>query len=222
MFLQIQRCARHILRGGLQLNVGCADVMELLGHDIMGEFGFVAFAAQVREVKMAQFGRHNLRGGFGGGFIGKMAVTAKDALLETPGPADAILQHFHIVIGFEHQHIRGAGAFDDKLGDVAEVGDEPDVAGGGVNQKSDRVLGVMWDGERVNQQIGNFKARAGLKQVAVELGLKLKFKRILGSAIAINRDVQFLRDAGEAVNVITVLVGDEDGGEILRCAADAG
>jgi hypothetical protein len=36
----------------LQLDVRGADVMELLGHDVLREFGLVAFAAQVREVKL--------------------------------------------------------------------------------------------------------------------------------------------------------------------------
>ena len=132
------------------------------------------------------------------------------------------LQHLHVVIGFQHQHIRGADAFEHQFGHVAKVGDEPDVAGGGVNQKSDRVLRVVRDGERVHEQVGDFKARAGFKQVAVEFGLQLKFKRLLGGAVAINRDVQFLRDAGQAVNVVAVFVGDENGGEIFRRAPDAG
>ena len=61
-----------------------ADVMELLGHDVLREFGLVAFAAQVGEVKIFQFRRHDLRGGFGGGHVGEMAVPAEDALLERP------------------------------------------------------------------------------------------------------------------------------------------
>ncbi len=105
---------------------------------------------------------------------------------------------------------------------MADVGDEPDVAGGSVNQKSDRVLRVVRDGERVHQQIGDFEARAGFEQVAIEFGLQLKFKRLLGGAVAINRDVQLLRNAGQAVNVVAVFVGDEDGGQIFRRATDAG
>jgi len=56
--------------------VRCADVMELLGHDVFREFGPVAFAAQVGEVKVAQSGGHDLRGGFGGGDVREMAVAS--------------------------------------------------------------------------------------------------------------------------------------------------
>ena len=56
LLLKFQSSTRHVLRGGLQLNVGRTDLMKLFGHDVMRKFGFVAFAAQVGEVKMAQPG----------------------------------------------------------------------------------------------------------------------------------------------------------------------
>lgn len=199
-----------------------ANVMELLGHDVMRQFGFVAFAAQVGQVKMTEVGGHHLRGGFGGGFVGEMAVAAKDALLERPGTAGRILQHLHVMIGFQHQNVCGPRAFNDQFGYMSQVGNEPDIAAGGVNQKTDGVLGIVRNGKGVHLQVGDFEARAGFKQVAVEFGLQLKFKPLLGGAIAINRNVQFLRDAGEAINMVTVLVGDENGGKVFRGASDAG
>ena len=107
--------------------MGGADLVEALVHDVMRQFGLVAFAAQMGEVKMAQFGGHDLRGGFGGGIIREMAVTAKNALLETPRAARTILQHLHIVIGFEHQDVRWTDAFEHQFRHVTEVGDEGDV-----------------------------------------------------------------------------------------------
>ena len=112
--------------------MGGADFLEAFGHDAVGEFRFVAFAAQVGEIKMTQFGGHDLRGSFGGGLIREMAVTAEDALLQAPRTADTILQHFHVMIGFEDENVRGARALDDQFRHVAEVGDETDVARGGV------------------------------------------------------------------------------------------
>jgi hypothetical protein len=43
-----------MLRGDVKLDVRRADLKKLLGHDVLREFGFVAFAAQVREIKMFQ------------------------------------------------------------------------------------------------------------------------------------------------------------------------
>ena len=193
-----------------------ADVVKLLRHDVVREFGAIALAAQVGEVKMAQVGGHDLGDGFGGGFVREMAVAAKNTLLETPRAARAILQHLHVVIGFEHKDVRGARAFDDQLRHVAKVGDEPDVAGGGAQQKTDGVLGVMRDGEGVHQHVGDFKARAGVEQLAVEAGFEDAFKFIFCGAIAINGNVQLLGDTGESLNMVRMFVGDEDGGEILR------
>lgn len=67
--LNFQRRARRVLRGKLQLHVRRADVVKLLGHDVLGDFGLITFAAQVREVKVFQFCGHDLRGGFGGGDV---------------------------------------------------------------------------------------------------------------------------------------------------------
>ncbi len=103
--LQLQRLARHILRGNVEFNVFRADMMKLLGHDVMGEFGLVAFAAQVGKVKMFQVSGHDLGGGFGGVHVREMPVAAQDALFEAPWTARAILQHFHVVIGFQNKDV---------------------------------------------------------------------------------------------------------------------
>ena len=193
------------------MNVRRADVMELFGHDVMREFGPVAFAAQMGEVKMPQFGGHDLRDGLGGGFVREMAMASKDALLEAPGTARAVLKHLHIVIGFEHE---------DEPGHVAEIGYESEVAGRGAEQKTDRVLGVVGNGEGVHLHVGDFEARAGVEEPAVEMVFEDPLKFFLGGAVAIDGDVEFLRDAGQSLDMVGVFVGDEDGGEIFRHPAD--
>lgn len=57
------------------------ELVELLGHEVFGEFGFIAFAAQVREVKLSQVGGDDLRDGLGGGDVGDVPVTTENALL---------------------------------------------------------------------------------------------------------------------------------------------
>jgi hypothetical protein len=218
--LQFQSRARHILRGELELNVRGADMVELFGHDVMGEFGAITLAAQVGEVQVAQVGGHNLRDGFGGGFVREMAVPAKNALLERPRTVWAILKHLHVVVGFEHEDVRGACAFDDQLRHVAKISDEPEVAGSSVKQKTDGILGVMRDGEGVHEHIGNFEAGPGVKEPAIETGFEDAFKFIFRGAVAVNGDVEFLRDARESLNMVAVLMGNEDGGEIFRHAAN--
>ena len=218
----------------------CADVMELLGHDVLREFGLVAFAAQVREVKLLQPGGHDLRDGLGGGGVGDMPVPAEDALLERPRAARTILQHLHVVVGFEDEHVRGADAFEHELGDVAEVGGKSDVAGGGAEDVADGVLRVVRNGKSLDENVGDFKTCAGGKKLPVdfsfegaggfkgEIGFLAPFVfecpdgPVLRAAVAINRNLKFVGDAEQPGNVVAVFVRDQNGGEIFRRATDAG
>jgi hypothetical protein len=219
-----------------------ADVMELLGHDVLREFRLVTFAAQVGEVKVAQFGGHDLRGGFGGGDVREMAVAAEDALLEAPRAARAILQHLHVVIGFEHEDVCGADAVEHELGCVAEVGGKADVADVGAEQVADRILCVVRDRKGFDQYIADFKACAGSKKLPVYFRLQMfrpveAFKcgiffagpfglegpdgGVLRVAVAKNGDLIFVRQTEQSGDVVAVFVCDQDGGEVFRHAADA-
>jgi len=73
----------------------------------------------------------------------------------------------------------------------------------------------MRNGKGIHEQICDFKACAGFKQVAIEPGLQLEFKRFFCGAVTVNRDVQFLGNADQAGNMVTVFMCDENGGEIF-------
>lgn len=47
----------------------CADGLKTLTHHGMRDVRAIAFAAEMAEIQMTQFGGHDLFGGFGGGFI---------------------------------------------------------------------------------------------------------------------------------------------------------
>ena len=87
-----------MLGSQLEADVMGANLLQAIGHDAHGQIGVIAFAAEVAEIQVAQFGAHDLLGGFGGGFVGEMTVAAKDALFEAPGTMRAILQHLDVVI----------------------------------------------------------------------------------------------------------------------------
>ena len=133
--------------------MGGADVMKLFGHDMLREFGFVAFLAQVGEVEVPQSGGHDLRGGFGGGQIREMAVASENPLFEAPRTTRTFLQHLHVVIGFKNQHVRGADAFQYQLGRVAKISGESNIAARRPQQKSNRVLRIMRNLKRFNHQV---------------------------------------------------------------------
>ncbi len=218
--------------------MGGADVVKLLGHDFLGEFGFIAFAAEVGEVEVAQVGGHDLGSSLGGGDVGKMAVAAENALFETPGATGTILEHLHIVIGFEHKDIGGTEAVENHLGHVAEVGGEADVAGGSADEIADGILGIVRDGKGFDGDIGEFKGVAGVEDVPVDFGMpeiggfegEIGFLAplllegpdggVLRGAVAIDGNIKFIGDAEQAADVVGMFVGDEDGREIFRRAAD--
>lgn len=238
--LQFQRGARRILAGDLHGDVGGANVVELFGHDFLGELGFVALAAEVGQVEVAQFGGHDLGGGFGGGDVGQMAVTAEDTLLEAPGTAGTVLQHLHVVIGFEHKDVGGADTVEHQFGDVAEVGGETEIAGGSANEIADGILGIVRDGKGFDGDIGEFKGVASVEDVPVdpgmpdirgfegEIGFLAPFLLegpdggVLGGAIAIDGDVKFVGDTEQTADMVGMFVGDKDGGKIFRGTANGG
>jgi hypothetical protein len=238
-FLQINRRTGNVLGGELEGDMSGADLVELLGHDVAGEFGGVAFAAEMREVEMAQAVGHDLGGGLGGGDVGDVTVAAEDALLERPGTARAVLEHFDVVIGFEHEDVGQTDAFEDEFGDVAEVGDETNVAGAGVEHEADRVLGIVRDGKGLDADVADFEGGAAFEEAPVNFGFEsvggfegevgflapFVFERpdgaVLRAAIAIDGDVAFVGEAEQAGDVVGMFVGEQDGGKTLGRAADA-
>ena len=148
-------------------------------------------------------------------------MPAQDSLLQAPGPMQTILQHLDIVVGLDHQHVRGADAFDHQPRDVAKVRDEAERAGAGAEEKADRVLRVVRNGEGFHREVADFKTAARDEQAIIEPGGELVVNLVLRRTIAINRDVQFLGDADESLDMVAVLVGNQDGREVFRGAADA-
>ena len=171
--LQLKCRAGDVLGGDLEADVFGAEVVELLGHDVLGELGLVAFAAEVREVELAEVGGDDLGDGFGGGDVGDVTVTAEDALLESPGTARTVLEHLHVVVGFEDEDVRGADALEHQLRDMAEVGGKADGAGGGAQDKTHRVLSVVRDGKSFDANIADLETCAGFEQPPVDLGFEV-------------------------------------------------
>lgn len=208
--------------GDGDFDVVAAEFEEAGGYGLVGEFGAVAVAAEVAEVELFQVGVHNLVEDIGGGVIGEVAVAAEDALFQTPRTARVFLQELQIMVGFQDNDVRAADAFDDELGGMAEVRKETDGASAGIQDEADGVLGIVGDGEGIDTDLAEFKGGAGDEHAAIELGLELVFDGFAGVAIAVDGNVEFSGDGGEALDMIAVLVSDEDAGEAFRGAADGG
>ena len=76
--------------GDVNLHVGGAEATEHVGQFGAGEGGGVAFVAEMGAVNVTQAGMDNLTGKVCGSLIGKVAVTAGDALFEGRGATGAV------------------------------------------------------------------------------------------------------------------------------------
>lgn len=193
-----------------------AEPLQAGADGAMGNGGPVAVAAQMAKIEVRKISGDDLFRELRGGIVGEMPVPAQDALLGGPRPARVIMEHLHIVIGFEHEHMGRAHAFDDKPRGMAKIGEETDVARDGAEEETHGITGVVRDAESVHGNIPEFKTGARVEQTEIEPGLKLSFNGFFGEAVAVDRDLQFGREDGEALGVIGVFVRDENSIQVLR------
>ena len=97
--------AGFVLFGDVHLNLFSVKVVKFLGDFFPCQFGRVAVAAEMYTENVLQVDMDKLLQEIGRAFIGKMSVPAEDALLEVPWPMWIIVQHVHVVVGFQQQHL---------------------------------------------------------------------------------------------------------------------
>src|SRR5437763_16713008 len=86
-----------------------------------------------------------------------MTVPRLDALFHWPRAVRVILQKFFVVIGLDHQGLHLAQPFDDQFGHVTEIGDEPEAALTGVEDKAERIHSIVRHGKRLHGDVANRK-----------------------------------------------------------------
>ena len=149
-------------------------------------------------------------------------MPAQYALFDAPGAFGVLLQELQVMIGFQQKHVRGTNAFDDEIRGVAEVGQETNVSRVRANQKADRIVCIVRHGESIHDDIAHFKRCARAKNPAIESGMELILNRLLGEAVAENRNLQLRAQRGQTLNMVTVFMGDENAEQQLRRAANGG
>ena len=186
------------------------------------EIGVVVFLGDVGEDKMTDAGIEAFGVGeeFADRVVGEVASAGEYALFDDPG-IRADLEHVEIVIGFEDETIGLAEMDPDVIRQVAEIGADGNLGAVGAEGESDRIGRVMRDGERVDVDIADGEALAGLdgfdaaETFAEGVGqdaLKGVHRR-LGD---VERRFPEAQDLREAIAVIGVLVGDEDAVEMVN------
>jgi len=158
--------------------------------------------------------------------IGEVAGAGEDALLDDPW-IGADLEHVKIVIGFEDEAIGLAEMDPDVIRQVAEIGADGDFGPIGAEGESDRVGGVVWDGESVNIDVANGEALAGLDRFDTAESLaegvgQDALQRVHSGFGDVERCFPEAKNLREAVAVIGVFVGDENRVKAINVAFDSG
>src|ERR1700722_17825239 len=78
----------------LHANMGRANSSQSVADHPTCQFWFIAIQAEVAQVELPQFRGNDLFNQVGCAVIGKMPVPAQNALLQTPGASQIVLQHF--------------------------------------------------------------------------------------------------------------------------------
>lgn len=149
-------------------------------------------------------------------------MTSLNALFQTPRTVRTILQHLDVVVRFQHEGVCVADAFRDEPCDVPKVGGETNICGGGAQQETRWVLGIVRNCKCLHGDVANVKTATGNEQSKIRLHPEDALNFFHCGAVAIDRDPQFVGEPAKPHDVIRVLMSDENCGEILRCASDAG
>jgi hypothetical protein len=192
------------------------------------EVGIVVFLRYMREDEMTDTGIEALWvcEEFADSVVREMASAGEDTLLDYPR-IRTNLEHVEIVIGFEDEAIGLAEMNPHMIRQVAEIGTDGDFGAVGAEGESDRVSSVMRNRERVNIDIANGEALASLDGLDTAEALpegvgQDALEGFHGGLGDVEGWFPEAEDLGQAVAVIGVLVGDENGVEAIDVALDGG
>jgi hypothetical protein len=199
-----------------------ADLVQSSAHRVEGEFGPVAIAAQMSQVKVLKPSGDDLFGEVGGGFIAEMAMAAEDPLLDAPGAAPVVLEQFQIMVGLEQQHMGGADPLNRQFGGAAQISQQADIDQRRSDEQTDWILRIVRHGKGVHSDVADFKGCACCEKPAVAGGSELVFEGFPCRSVTVDRDAELGAERYQSLRMIGVLVSDEDGMERFRCAPDLG
>ncbi len=137
------------------------------------------------------------------------------------------LEHVEIVIGFENKAVTLTQVHLHVIWQIPKVRTNRDLCPIRAKSESHRVRRIMRNSERVHINVSNGKALAGLDGFDAAEALAEGFwedavERVHGGFGDVERRFPEAEDLGEAVAMVGVFVGDEDGVEMVYFALDGG
>lgn len=163
---------------------------------------------------------------FANGVVGEMAGAGEDALFDDPG-IGADLEHVEVVIGFEDEAIGVAEMDANVIGHEAEVGADGDLVAVGAESEADGVDGIVGNAEGVDVNVADGEGLATFDGFNAMEALAESFgedaaEGAHGGFGDIERSFPEAENLREAGAVVGVLVGDEDGVEVVELFFDSG
>ena len=141
--------------------------VQRAASDVAHDFGVIIVFAQVSQDERAdgriQIDANEIRHDV----VRQVALAAHDSLLHGPR-IRADLEHFEIVVGFQHQQVGATQMKLDGIRQVAEIGNDTDLDSVGTKAESHWINGIVGDGKTVDFDVADGECGAGLK--AIELG----------------------------------------------------
>ena len=158
----------------------------------------------------------------GGVLVGQVTPPAEDALLQGVGIGTG-LEPIHIVIALQHQQIHTGEGGGSRLRHKTGVGEDANGLAAAVDAVVHALPGVVAGGEHGDRRGADGKDAAGgdRAQAAVQSG-QAAAEIEGGAAAGVQRDGVMLEKRGKTRRVVGMLVGDEDGGQIVRRQAQLG
>jgi hypothetical protein len=173
----------------------------------------VAVATQVTQHHpLNPAGRQQLLDDGRRGGIGKMPMARLNALFHRPGAVRIVLQHFFVMIRFDHERVHFAQAFGQHFGGVTKVGNETETAPTRVKSESDRLDRVVRHGKRLHRNVADGEFSPGPEEPPVPMLLEqaVATNGFSSERVAIDRHGKFPTQDFETANMIAVLVCEQD------------
>lgn len=114
------------------------------------------------------------------------------------------------------------GPLDYQFGRMAQIRQNAHRAETRSEQKANRVLGIVWNIEGLHHDVSDFKASARAEESAEQGLLELVLDGFLRWPVAVDRDPQLFTQGSQALDVVRMLVGDKNPGEVFGGSPDQG
>ena len=180
------------------------------------QFCCVAISAEVTEHDLSESRRARLRHQIGGSTVGKMSVRRHDTLLDGKRALGVGSEQLLVVVGFDEETVYCGHMMKKGSRDMAEIGEDADGNRLGPDSETHRVGRIVGDGEGGDFERFQSERAAGGKEPPIRgcVALVVAAHFIRSQTCGIDRTTQRLKQDRKPARVVTMFVGQQDGGDL--------